>query len=94
MVSMGLSSGACRTIMREPIRHSAQPTRPRCPSRSLSRKDASTALRDSISSGTSLPERITHPMRTLSAPSGVTSTGGANVYAAKLATVITVVSRA
>jgi hypothetical protein len=31
-------------------------------------------------------------MRTLRAPSGVTRTGGANVYAAKLATIIPVVS--
>jgi hypothetical protein len=30
----------------------------------------------------------THPIRTLSAPSGVTRIGGANVYAAKLATAI------
>jgi hypothetical protein len=29
----------------------------------------------------------THPMRTLNAPSGVTNIGGANEYAAKLATV-------
>ena len=31
-----------------------------------------------------------HPISTLSAPSGVTNIGGANVYAAKLATGVTV----
>ena len=31
-----------------------------------------------------------HPISTLSAPSGVTNIGGANVYAAKLATRVTV----
>ena len=43
-VSISLSGGACRTIMREPSKHNEQPTRPRCPSCSFKKNEARIAL--------------------------------------------------
>ena len=86
-VWMSLSGGACRTMMREPKRHSAQPTRPRCPSCSFSKKDARMALGGPISLSIGWTHAgMTYPMITLKAPSGVINIGGAKVYATKLRT--------
>lgn len=80
-----MSGGACSTIMREPIKQRAHPTRPTCPSSSLRRNDASTALVLG-QRRYDHPYNRAHPIRTLSAPSGVTRMGGANKYAEKFAT--------
>lgn len=45
-VSMGLSGGACSTMIKEPSRHNAHPTRPRWPRRSSNRNDAKIALEE------------------------------------------------
>lgn len=47
-------------------------------------------MRNSGELGMLAVNKTTHPINTLSAPRGVTRMGGANVYAAKLATIPTI----
>lgn len=56
----------------------------------MSKNDANTALVNKMSLAVGRFEFDAHPISTLRAPSGVTNIGGANVYAAKLATGVTV----
>lgn len=81
-----LSSGACRTIITEPRRHRAHPTRPMWPSSSWRSREARIALLIIISVTYHRQGIRTYPMSTLSAPRGVTRIAGANAYAAKFAT--------
>ena len=79
-------------MISDPSKHNVHPTLPMWPSSSLSKNDAKTALVDRMSMGSALGhlDFDAYPISTLSAPNGVTNIGGANVYAAKLATGITV----
>lgn len=49
-VCTSLSSGACRTMISVPSRHSVHPTRPIWPNSSFNNNDASTALKDDFQS--------------------------------------------
>lgn len=70
----------------DPSKHNAHPNLPSIPSFSLRKYELSTAL-EQVSYVVCTPvERIAHPIKTLSAPRGVTKIAGAKAYAAKLAT--------
>lgn len=80
----------------DPSRHMAQPSLPNMPNLSLRKYDPRTALwreeqivsdqKTSKHTICKLVRCFPYPIRTLSAPRGVTRIAGANAYAAKLAT--------
>lgn len=88
MVSTGLSGGAWRTMTTEPKRHIAQPNLPSVPNRSFRIYEPRTALIWLLAMSPVTSHRTgerSYPIKTLSAPSGVTKIAGAKAYAAKLA---------
>lgn len=70
----------------DPSKHSAHPSLPNTPRISLRKYELRTALYVVSDREVHAAELAAYPIRTLSAPSGVTRIAGANAYAAKLAT--------